>query len=52
MPNTQTVNSQTWGYYRKSVDYIESQTGYNFLSNVSTTIQSTIEAKVDTGATK
>jgi endonuclease G, mitochondrial len=52
MPNTQTVNSQTWGYYRKSVDYIESQTGYNFLSNVSTTIQNTIEAKVDTGAIK
>jgi endonuclease G len=52
MPNTQTVNSQAWGYYRKSVDYIESQTGYNFLSNVSTTIQATIEAKVDAGATK
>ena len=52
MPNTQTVNSQTWGYYRKSVDYIESQTGYNFLSNVSTTLQATIEAKVDAGATK
>ncbi len=51
MPNTQTVNSQSWGYYRKSVDYIESQTGYNFLSNVSTTIQNTIEAKVDAGAT-
>ena len=51
MPNNQTVNSQAWGYYRKSVDYIESQTGYNFLSNVSTTIQNTIEAKVDAGAT-
>jgi len=47
MPNTQTCSSQTWGYYRKSVDYIESQTGYNFLSNVSTTLQATIEAKVD-----
>jgi len=51
MPNNQTVSSQSWGYYRKSIDYIESQTGYNFLSNVSSTIQSTVEAKVDAGAT-
>ncbi len=50
MPNTQTASSQTWGYYRKSIDYIESQTGYDFLSNVSTTLQATIEAKVDAGA--
>ena len=51
MPNTQTVNSQPWGNYRTTVDYIESQTGYNFLSNVSTTIQSTIESYVDSGPT-
>ncbi|MGB8954457.1 MAG: DNA/RNA non-specific endonuclease [Tumebacillaceae bacterium] len=51
MPNTQTVNSQPWGYYRVSVDSLESLTGYNFLSAVSTTIQSTIESKVDTGPT-
>lgn len=51
MPNTQTCSSQTWGYYRKSVDYIESMTGFNFLSNVSTTIQAVIEASVDAGAT-
>jgi len=51
MPNTQTCSSQTWGYYRTTVDYIESKTGFNFLSNVSTTIQSAIESKVDTGAT-
>ena len=50
-PNNQTVSSQSWGYYRTTVDYIESQTGYDFLSNVSTSIQSVIEAKVDTGAT-
>lgn len=50
VPNTQSVSS-SWGSYRKTVDYIESQTGYNFLSNVSTTIQSAIESKVDTGAT-
>jgi len=51
MPNVQTVTSQTWGYYRKSVDYIESMTGFNFLSNVPTAIQAVIEASVDTGAT-
>lgn len=51
MPNLQTVNSQTWGYYRVSVDAIEAATGYDFLSNVPTSIQSVIEASVDNGAT-
>lgn len=51
MPNTQTVNSQPWGYYRTTVDYIESQTGFNFLSNVATSIQNVIEARVDNGPT-
>lgn len=52
MPNNQTVNSQAWGYYRVSVDQIEALTGYDFLSNVSTGIQSVIEAKVDNGPTQ
>lgn len=51
MPNVQTVNSQSWGYYRTSVDAIESITGYDFLNNVPVAIQSTIESSVDTGAT-
>ncbi len=51
MPNNQTVNANNWGYYRVSVDAIEAATGYNFLSNVLSTIQNTIEASVDTGAT-
>lgn len=51
MPNNQTVNGQTWGYYRTSVDAIEAATGYNFLSNVSTTVQSVVEASVDNGPT-
>lgn len=51
MPNNQTVDSQHWSYYRTTVDYIESQTGYNFMSNVSTTIQSELESKVDNGPT-
>ena len=51
MPNNQTLNSHTWDYYRTSVDAIEAATGYNFLSNVSTSIQNTIEATVDAGPT-
>lgn len=47
MPNTQTVSSQPWRYYRTSVDYIESQTGYDFLSNVPVEVQNVIEASVD-----
>ena len=52
MPNTQTVNAQSWGYYRVSVDAIEASTGYNFLSNVPATIQNVIEASVDNGPTQ
>ena len=51
MPNNQSVNANAWGYYRTSVDAIEAATGYNFLTNVSTTIQNTIEATVDNGPT-
>jgi endonuclease G, mitochondrial len=49
MPNSDSQISRTanWKSYRVSVDYIESQTGYDFLSNVSTSIQSTIESRVD-----
>ncbi|HEY4788117.1 MAG TPA: DNA/RNA non-specific endonuclease, partial [Bacteroidales bacterium] len=34
MPNNQTVSGHPWGYYRVSVDQIESLTGYDFLSKV------------------
>ena len=50
MPNNQSV-ATTWGGYRTTVDYIESQTGFDFLSNVSATVQAAIESKVDAGAT-
>ncbi len=49
MPNTQTVNSHSWDYYRVSVDSIEALTGYDFLSNVDTSIQKVIEATTDKG---
>lgn len=47
MPNFGSINSD-WRTYRVSVDQVESQTGYDFFSNVSTTIQSQIESVVDT----
>ncbi|HUX54834.1 MAG TPA: DNA/RNA non-specific endonuclease [Williamwhitmania sp.] len=50
MPNTQSIVNN-WGQYRTTVDYIESKTGYDFFSNVSTSVQSVIESKVDSGPT-
>lgn len=47
MPNDQTASNRSWGYYRVSVDDIESKTGYNFFSNLPEEIQKVIEAKVD-----
>jgi endonuclease G len=48
MPNTNSLSTR-WGSYRTTVDAIESATGYNILSAVSSTVQSTIEARVDAG---
>lgn len=45
-PNINTISSD-WKQYRTSVDAIEAATGYNLLSNVSTSVQSVIEAVVD-----
>lgn len=50
MPNNQSIVNN-WGQYRTTVDYIESQTGFDFFSNVSTSVQSAIESKVDSGST-
>ncbi|ABX03786.1 DNA/RNA non-specific endonuclease [Herpetosiphon sp.] len=47
MPNDQGIRSNAWEQYRVSVDYIESMTGYDFLSNVPTAIQAIVEAQVD-----
>jgi endonuclease G len=51
MPNVQSVTTHPWWYYRTTTDAIEAATGFNFLSNVSTTIQSSLESTVDTGPT-
>ena len=50
-PNSQSI-STSWGSYRTTVDAIESATGYNLFSNLSSTIQSSIESRVDTGPTQ
>ncbi|MBW4597457.1 MAG: DNA/RNA non-specific endonuclease [Brasilonema angustatum HA4187-MV1] len=47
IPNTQGVRDSDWRSYRVSVDSIENATGYDFLSNVSASTQSVIEARVD-----
>ena len=47
VPNDNSVVSD-WRQYRVSVDYVESLTGYNFYSNVSDSVENTIEATVDT----
>src|SRR4028119_1723117 len=51
-PNTPGNRTTSWGSYRTTVDAIESKTGYNFLSNVSSSIQSVVESRVDTGPTQ
>jgi endonuclease G len=47
MPNVQGIRSNTWQSYRVSVDQVESLTGYDFFSQVPTSVQSVIEARVD-----
>src|SRR5687767_9270024 len=46
MPNSGTIGSD-WRAYRVSVDQIEAITGYDFLSNVPSSIQNVIEGQVD-----
>ena len=47
MPNTQGIRTADWKTYRVSVDQVEALTGYDFFSNVPTSIQSVIESTVD-----
>ena len=46
VPNNNSVVSD-WKQYRVSVDYVESLTGYDFYSNVTDSIENSIEANVD-----
>ena len=45
-PNINSVSSK-WQTYLTSVNAIEAVTGYDLLSNVSTSIQKVLEAKID-----
>ncbi|MBE9008737.1 DNA/RNA non-specific endonuclease [Pseudanabaenaceae cyanobacterium LEGE 13415] len=47
VPNIQGIKDKTWRDYRVSVDALEQQTGYDFLSNVPEVIQTAIESKID-----
>lgn len=47
IPNEQEINND-WRAYKVSVLELEKLTGYDFLSNVDSSIQAEIEAKVDT----
>jgi endonuclease G len=47
MPNTQGIRNLGWAEFTTSVDSIEAKTGYDFLSNVPTSVQDAIESKVD-----
>jgi endonuclease G len=49
-PNTTAIGT-AWGAYRTSVDQIEAATGLDLLSAVSASVQNTLEARTDTGAT-
>jgi endonuclease G, mitochondrial len=49
LPNTNSVVSD-WKQYRTNVDSIEALTGYDFFSNVPTSIQTSIESTIDTQA--
>ncbi len=47
MPNSQGIRNTNWKTYRTTVQKIEAVTGYNFLSNVSISIQKIIENRAD-----
>ena len=50
-PNSNSI-STSWGSYRTTVDAIEAKMGYDLLSNVSASVQSVIESRVDSGPTQ
>ncbi|MBW4654188.1 MAG: DNA/RNA non-specific endonuclease [Kaiparowitsia implicata GSE-PSE-MK54-09C] len=47
MPNQQGIRADDWRSYRRSVDLLEQVTGYNFLSELSTSLQALLETQVD-----
>lgn len=51
IPNKESVDGTKWGDYRLNVDDLETLTGYDFMSNVPSAIQKTLESKKDAGPT-
>lgn len=51
VPNKESVDGTKWGDYRLSIDDLESLTGYDFLSNVTSAIQKSLESRRDAGPT-
>ncbi|MEB3295772.1 MAG: DNA/RNA non-specific endonuclease [Synechococcales bacterium] len=47
VPNEQGIKEDSWRKYRTTVDQLEQQTGYDFLSLVPQEIQAAIEARTD-----
>ena len=47
VPNTQSASSKPWFDYRTTIDQIEKQTGFDFLSLVPLQIQTAIESRQD-----
>ena len=47
MPNKESVSDKEWFEYRVSVRDIEAKTGFNFFSKLSTSLQNSLESKVD-----
>jgi endonuclease G, mitochondrial len=51
IPNKDNVDGSKWGDYRLNIDDLEALTGYDFLSNVPSAIQKTLESRKDDGPT-
>ena len=49
--NKESVGNTKWGDYRLNIDDLETLTGYDFMSNVPSAIQNTLESKKDNGPT-
>lgn len=51
VPNKESVGGTKWGDYRVNIDELENLTGYDFLSNVPSSIQKSLESRKDDGPT-
>ena len=51
IPNTQGIRNDAWETYATTVDQVETLTGYDFFSNVSTNVQSVMEARLGAAPT-